>query len=121
MKSNVTRMTVLIVILIISIVAEGLLLHMERRVAFQNAMRYQLQAVRISINLFKAIEKRNPSDIKELAMAHFRFPGESEQRRFLEGITVSPNGLALDPFGNPYIYDPVSGWVRSSTRGYLDW
>ena len=121
MNKNATRVVVLTVILIISIVAEGLLLHMERRVAFQTAMRYQLQAIRISVNLFKAIEKRNPSDIKELATAHFRFPGESEDRRFIEGVTVSPTGVALDPFGSQYVYDPVSGWVRSSSTGYLDW
>ncbi|MFA4874725.1 MAG: hypothetical protein WC690_05235, partial [bacterium] len=93
----------------------------ERLDSKQMVMRYQLQAVRTSVNLFKAIERRNPATFKELATSTFRFPGESENRHFLEGVLVTPAGEAVDPFGHAYAYDPVSGWVRSNSAGYLDW
>ncbi len=121
MKKENVRLVVLIALLCLAIFALGLILKMEKRSADQMVMQYQLQAIRTSVNLFKAIEKRNPASFKELAAARFSFPGESEERHFLEGVQMDNNGEARDPFGNKYIYDPVSGWVRSNTAGYFNW
>ena len=96
-------------------------INFERRMSNQKLLFYQLQAIRTSINLYKAIERRNPTSLVELDRAEYQFPDEEMKRRFLEIPCKSPNGVCNDPFGNPYVYDSKTGWVRSSTSGYALW
>lgn len=112
---------VLTAILVVTISVEGLLLGMEKKISNRQVLYYQLQAIRTSINLFKAIEKRNPTDFKELSSKIFQFPGESLKRHYLEGVPLDKNGVPLDPFGEPYKYDPHSGWARAGSLLYVDW
>jgi hypothetical protein len=119
-KRNVER----VVFVAVAILTVGVLIasiNFERRMSNQKLLFYQLQAIRTSINLYKAIEKSNPSSLIELNRAEYEFPDESIKRRFLEVPCDSLQGGCNDPFGNPYFYDNKTGWVRSSTSGYALW
>lgn len=96
-------------------------LSFERQMSNQKLMFYQLQAIRTSVNLYKAITRNNPSSLAELATSEYQFPGEEQKRPYLVDPTINGNGVVVDPFGNPYIYDTRTGWVRSSTKGYELW
>ena len=93
----------------------------ERRIANQKLLFYQLQTLRTSVNLFKAMAKRNPESLTELAEAEYRFPGEEQRRRYLSITPMNENSAFVDPFGHPYGYDVKSGWVKSQTPGYEYW
>ncbi|HAO93546.1 MAG: hypothetical protein A2X93_09625 [Deltaproteobacteria bacterium GWC2_56_8] len=41
--------------------------------------------------------------------------------KYVETMTLDPEGFPVDPFGNRYNYDASSGMIRSSTRGYERW
>lgn len=116
MSQNVLLVAIAVITLAIVVASN----HFEKRIQNQKLLYYQLQAIRTSVNLFKAINKRNPHSLNELAMAEYQFPGDDHSRRFIEILDAS-NGAPLDPFENPYIYEYDSGWVKSSTPGYEYW
>lgn len=120
MKRNFERIA-LIAVAIATVGIMGLTVHFERQLSNQKAMFYQLQALRTSVNLYKAINRTNPPDLNALMFETYRFPGEDQSRRFLQSSTTNEKGEIVDPFDNPYIYDAATGWVQSSTEGYAYW
>lgn len=112
---------VLIVIVLVTVGLMAASVRFERLVGNQKLMFYQLQALRTSVNLFKAITKRNPINLVELATSEYSFEGESASHRYLEVPPTDKKGEIVDPFGHPYFYDSGTGWVRSSTSGYEFW
>jgi len=93
----------------------------EQKMANQKLLYYQLQTLRTSVNLFKAINKKNPETLTELASAEYAFPGEDHSHNYLDSNILTENGVIFDPFGNPYHFDAKSGWVRCTSRGYELW
>jgi len=120
-KGTQLERAVLVVIAVAAVIAMVMAFRFERRVLNQRLLFYQLQSMRKSVDLFKAIEKRNPQSLVELAGSSFSFPGEPQVHRYLESPSVNEKGVFNDPFGNPLNYDPGSGWVKSKTRGYEYW
>ncbi len=114
------RVAVLALLVAIFIVI-GMLYLQERRVAKAMLLNYQLQALRTSVNLYKAIEKRNPLSLQELFEGKFRFPGNEKDRSFATCPRLGKEGECLDPFGHVFTYDKSSGWVGSSTPRYKNW
>src|SRR3989338_2181252 len=96
-------------------------IHFEREVQNQKTLFYQLQLLRTSIQLFKAVMHRNPGSLEELASLEYQFPDEVIMRRFLEYPVFVGDKKFTDPFGDPYTYDPQTGWVRSISGGYEFW
>jgi hypothetical protein len=119
-SSNGSKLFI-IVLAVLAMLSMGAVLKMEKKGAEQKVLMYQLLSLRTSLNLFKSVMSRNPSDLKELGTAVFKFPGDADDRRFLNGPVLDAKGAVLDPFGNPYDYDPKTGWVRSTTPGYTYW
>jgi len=87
----------------------------------QKAMFYQLQILRSSINLYKLINGRNPSNLEILANGAYKFPGEELARRYIENAPIDKDGIVVDPFERPYYYDAQTGWIRSASKGYEFW
>ena len=87
----------------------------------QRTLFYQLQILRMGVNIYQLLNHRNPGNLDELVTKTFRLPGDLNERRFVDGIAVDPDGRVFDPFGNPFFYDPLSGWVRSTTNNYEFW
>ena len=96
-------------------------LHFEREVGRQKTMFYQLQLMRTSVQLYKAVRHVNPPTLKTLVTEEYRFPAEPIPRRFLEYPPFDDAGQLSDPFGSPYRYDVTRGWVTSTTSGYERW
>lgn len=96
----------------------------------ETALRIELSNLRGAVNHFVLFEKRLPSSLTELSErkavvskrdvvgAEYKVVFES---RFVEVMSVDAHGRIADPFGNPYGYDPETGRVNSSTRGYETW
>jgi len=120
MKRNYERLA-LCLVAVLTVAIMGVSIHFERQISNQKAMFYQLQALRTSVNLYKAITRRNPKTLHAMLDEEYSFPGEEMARRYLQGVMLDKKGEIVDPFGNPYTYDDISGWVRSSTSGYEYW
>ena len=93
----------------------------QQRVAKQHALHYQLQVLRTAELLYTSINKKMPENLKQLVEGQFSLAGESLGRRYLEHPPLLTGDALLDPFGNPYTYDPKTGWIKSSTPGYDYW
>ncbi len=114
--------TVILVIVFVSIFAflfNGYIL--ERRVFKERALLYELSLLRQGVDLYLIMEKRKPSSLLELAVTTYAIPGEKVNQRFVERVNINDKGQIIDPYGNPYVYDPVYGWISSSTAGYKNW
>ena len=94
---------------------------LEQKAYKQRALYYQLMILRQGINLFTIMEKKMPQNLVELAVGKFKLPGDDASHRYVERFPMAPDGQVLDPFGNPYKYDPKLGWVMSMTPGYEFW
>lgn len=113
--------TSLILIAVVAVAVMIFAFRLEKKLLNQRMMYYQLQSIRKSIDLFRAVEGKNPASLQELASTEFSFAGEDQKHRFLESPTMNERGLFLDAFGSLFEYDPASGRVKSSTRGYEFW
>lgn len=82
---------------------------------------YQLQILRMGVNIYQLVDHRNPANLGDMVTKTYQLPGDVSEKRFVEGIAADSDGRIFDPFGNPYSYDPISGWVRSVTSGYEFW
>lgn len=91
------------------------------RATKQRTLYYQLQILRMGVNIHQLVEHRNPTALEDLVTRTYQLPGDSVQRRFVEGFAADANGQIFDPFGNPYFYDRITGWVRSIASGYEFW
>ncbi len=79
----------------------------------------ELSMLRSAISLYAVINKQLPPDLTELEKN--KYTTENSTKPYLEYLYDDNADMLRDPFGNPYHYDPVSGWVRSTTEGYTRW
>jgi type II secretory pathway pseudopilin PulG len=93
----------------------------QRELAKQQALYHQLVILRQGINMFQMTERRNPESLIELAMASYKIQDDGATHRYVETVKVDDKAQVVDPFDNPYNYDKQTGWVRSSTPGFMDW
>ncbi len=94
------------------------------KAARETALRNELNNIRMSIELYKIIEKRLPNDLISLINQELVFKtkdGIIMKKRFLQPFRLDKNGNLLDPFMNGYIYEQKNGKVFSSTLGYARW
>jgi hypothetical protein len=94
------------------------------------AITIEISNLRMAVNMYVMINKRRPSSLKQLlaekALLAKRDIGSNEYRimmigSYIEGMTVDHEGYPLDPLGGRYSYDPETGMVHPSTRGYESW
>ena len=36
-------------------------------------------------------------------------------------LSINDKGQCVDPFGNAYLYDQKTGWIKSDTQKYINW
>ncbi|MBI5970816.1 MAG: hypothetical protein HY884_06645 [Deltaproteobacteria bacterium] len=96
----------------------------------ETALRIELSNLRGAINFFAMLEKRLPASLAELAekkavISKRDVEGRDYkvvfEGRFVEAMTEDAGGRITDTFGNPYVYDPKTGRVASTTKGYEGW
>lgn len=112
---------VLIVVLVVSIGLVGATYNSQQKLEQQKSLHYQLQALRTGELLYKSINKTNPMSLEQLVKGSFRLADETQDRHYVEAQMKLAGGKLVDPFGNPYLFDKSSGWIRSTTPGYEAW
>ena len=92
--------------------------------AKETALRYGLNNLRLSLNLYKMIKESYPKDLRDLMQSSIIL-AKSEKllfsEKFLFSLAIDKQGNAIDPFGNKFYYDPRKGVVGSQTKGYENW
>jgi Tfp pilus assembly protein PilE len=86
-------------------------------------LRIGLVNIRSGIRLYYALQEHYPADLKSLIHKKYLLPVQDGiiSGEYLTAQSVDSEGNLLDPFGNRYQYNPVSGHVVSSTKGYEIW
>jgi hypothetical protein len=111
---------VIVTVVVILTLALGLLLFKQRdKVQKGRVLIQELAAMRSGVSLFQMINNRLPSDLKELIGSTYE--ANSVTHPYIEFSGDKDEGKPLDQFGNPFVYDARTGWVRSSSRGYENW
>ena len=118
---NKVQRVALILIAVMGVLVTVFLVRMESRLGSMKLMRNELQSLRTSVSLFRTIEGRPPAGMRELVESSFSYEDDDQRRPFVDPSLVGETGLVLDPFGNPYVINSESGWVRSTTPGYELW
>lgn len=94
------------------------------------ALTVELANLRSAINFFAMTKGRLPASLKELIAVKAVAPKSDIEGRdyrieiigsYVQSMTADPEGYPTDPFGNRYDYDPKTGRVRSTTKGYEQW
>ena len=93
----------------------------ERTVTKQKSLYHELAILRQGVSTFQIIEKKYPKSLIELAMATYKIPGEISNYKYVQMVEIGEDSTEVDPFKNPYKYNPSNGWVKSTTPGYTDW
>ena len=92
--------------------------------ARETALKTDLASIRLSIQLYQALNSHFPKDLKELLSKRFLIPtreGTLFSDQYLKSQTLDQSGYPIDPFGQQYRYDPTLGRVASSTKRYENW
>jgi hypothetical protein len=84
------------------------------------AMIDELFVLRRGIVLYHTLRGVHPSSLEVLASETY-LDGERKEVLFVERLHRDDSGRIIDPFGNPYSYEPRAGWLKSSTEGYEQW
>ncbi len=120
-RRNYIEYFVIVAVVAVVVCLVGANIYYQRLDTRQKALYYELQMIRSGINLFKVVNNSNPKNLAELAKGVYNFPGDAETRKFLTNVPFDKMGNMIDPFGNNFVYDFSTGWIRSSTTGYEMW
>lgn len=74
--------------------------------------------------MYFVITKRYPKSLNQLLEENTILPFKDFKiikERYLETTSTDKNGSLLDPFGNQFGYNPISGHVWTTTEGYKGW
>lgn len=112
---------VFVSVLVVAIALMGSTYSAQQRLLKEKNMHGQLQILRMGEMLYTSVNNVKPNSLKQLVEGTFTLPGDNLARHYIEHPPTLVNGNLLDPFGNPYTYDPVSGWIKSTTPGYEFW
>ncbi len=79
----------------------------------------ELGMLRSSLMTYKLVNHKSAQDLKQLSTEYYEVGGE--KKTYIDSLPVNKAGVVVDPFGNPYKYDPANGWVSSTTQGFERW
>ncbi len=87
-------------------------------------LQVELKNLRLSLDLYKAINEHYPEDLRLLIQAKYKMKSSEEflfGEKFLETVGKDEQGYPLDPFGNRFFYNSRRGVINSQTKGYEQW
>jgi hypothetical protein len=79
----------------------------------------ELMMLRSSLIVYMIVNRERAPSLKELQSR--RYEVEGVVLRYSDELPLSADGEVIDPFGNPYRYDPKTGWISSATGGFEHW
>jgi Tfp pilus assembly protein PilE len=117
----------LVITLTIIIVFIGTLFVFMYRAAIhakEVTLKAELNNLRLSLNLYRALKGNSPPDLKTLLETKYKAAGADEitfQEHFISFLGKDAQGDPVDPFGNKFYFDAQKEVIRSKTEGYEDW
>lgn len=122
-KFNKKRLEIIIIIFLVSLVwyygFESYKKMLIRTKEVSLAM--ELKIIRQSVYIYVLKYKKYPDNLKELEEKKIIIFNEKfESQKYIKNQRALENGILLDPFGNPYIYNNKNGDVKSSTKNYIN-
>jgi type II secretory pathway pseudopilin PulG len=123
----------LVTLCLIGVLTGVVIVHYYRvfQEARETAVKAELVNIRMSINLFKMLNGRNPQSIKEMIEKRVIYPARVGPDKYSSPIFLKESylieyatdkeGSLIDAFGHPFVYDAIKGEVRSTTQGYESW
>jgi len=95
------------------------------------AVKSELVNIRTSIQLFKMLNGRNPQSLKEMTEKKVMYPARVGSDKYASPFFLKESylmeyakdkeGIIIDAFGNPFVYDAIKGEVRTTTKEYENW
>ena len=113
------EIVIVVAAVLLAVVVAAALTASRAELEKRSLMTRELSAMRGAIAAYRLIHKVNPESLGALAAARHRAGGE--EMPFIDRLPGGGEGVAIDPFGHPYAYDPNSGWVASTAPGYERW
>ncbi len=98
-----------------------LLIRRSRRRRRETLLQLELRLIRFAVTVFHLKSGTYPIALEKLADETWRVPGDSRERKLLEGLRRQERGYFADPFGKRYWYNADNGAVHSTTKGYEEW
>ncbi|MFA5811765.1 MAG: hypothetical protein WC956_05485 [bacterium] len=120
-KRNRTGFEILVVVVVVALtLVMGASLYAGRaKVEKTSLLLSELGMLRSSLMTYRLVNHRNAQDLFQLA--NEKYEADGAEKPYIERLPMNDKGAVVDPFGNPYAYDPNSGWVSSSTPGFERW
>ena len=94
------------------------------RIAREIALQSELAYVRTAIDYYHIKNNSYPSNLQNLTKNTLTMKdtlGKIKPAQYVTPYRIDTKGDLLDPFMNPYTYDPQTGRVSSKTEGYERW
>lgn len=86
----------------------------------ERALIHELAALRNASALYCALNRSLAPDLGAV-VAGSADGGEGTRLSSISERAFNSGERIVDPFGNPYLYDPATGWISSQTKGYELW
>ena len=94
------------------------------KITKEYALISELSNIRTSILIYYILNKKYPNSLGQMMDEKIILPFQADtviDRTYLERASLNKEGEILDPFGNPYKYDRLTGKLNSSTSDYTAW
>ncbi|EKD51487.1 MAG: hypothetical protein ACD_62C00244G0005 [uncultured bacterium] len=118
-KKRRVEVVLTILLVVIALVVFGLRVFSTNKADQEQALIAELKSVRTSVQLYLTMNKAFPADLKVLTTQKYQIG--NKQRLYLTGVQVDANNNPIDSFGNAFSFNPSTGEVFSSTKGYESW
>ncbi len=118
-KRSYYEYVVVLIIVCLSVTLAFALYAGRSKVQKGNLLIQELSMLRSGIQIYDLLNKGEPSSLNELSESTYDIDGA--KMPYLDRIPGDSDGNFVDPFGNPYIYNPKKAWVRSQTKGFENW
>ena len=105
------------VCVVLSVLISGALYAGRLKIQKGQLLQTELGSFRRAIMAYRLEHRANPPSLDALTE---RADG-GEGAPYIGVLPGFKEGRAIDPFGNPYVYEPESGWVSSSSVGFERW
>lgn len=120
-KSRPKYEWIIMLIVIVAGAAVAFGIHSAKQKTFKTGlMMSELSELRAAVTQYKFMNKVSPPDLDALVKGKYSFKEEAP-RPYLTNIKPDKAGKLVDPFGNPYKYDPQKGTIQTVTKGFEQW
>lgn len=105
----------------VAVVSGFFTLHNQRTHMKKMLLRHELMRIRRSVLFYRALYGEMPSDLAMLTALHAVDQKSGQSYPIMEDVKIDANNNVIDPFGYPYSYNRLEGFVASTAPCCKDW